>query len=201
VPLAASRPVVPPPRPRHQRAEQPEPEPFELNFHAVVRDDPERLLYGKLRARLTHNGLRLQQGDDAVLAVPGAGAEYLGDNTLAVEVDGRRVRLALVRPAWHQARLAGDAAAFLNGDLATLDPADYPVPWWLFVPALLPLGIPVLTQGGAVWSALGGGLAGVCLSLAVLERLPAAVRVPACLGVAAVGYLILFALHPTLAPW
>jgi hypothetical protein len=200
-PLAAPRTVVPTPRPRHERPDLPEPEPFELNFRGVVRHDPQGLLRGTFRARLTHNGLRLRQGDEGVLVVPGAGAEYRRDNHLAVEVDGRRVELALSRPAWQVVRLARDAAAFLNGDLASLDPADYPVPWWLLAPALLPLGIPILTQGGAVWGALGGGLAGLCFSLATLERLSPAVRVAACLGAAAAGYLALFTLHPFLSLW
>ena len=62
------------------------------------------------------------------------------------------------------------------------------VPWYLYLPALLPLGIPVLTLGGLIPGAIGGGFAGACVMIARKYTWPAPVRVLLSLVVVVLAY-------------
>jgi hypothetical protein len=89
----------------------------------------------------------------------------------------------------YQNRLARDVAAFL--DKRRLDPRSYGMEWYLYVPAALPIGIPILTMGGALPGAAGFGLAAACYAIAQQERWPVGLRIAAELGLAGLVYALL----------
>src|SRR5262245_10454362 len=165
-----------------------------FDFKAVVKNDPAKLLKGQVQCRLTPQGLRLQQGKKLDLLLPVGTAASDGEGgRFRVRVEGREVELAVASWALYPHRLARDVCAFLQGQRPPLARQEYAVPPCLYVPAVLPLGIPFLTQGGAIWGALGFGLAGGCLAIVRREQWPVAARLAAALGLVMLGYAILFA--------
>jgi hypothetical protein len=54
---------------------------------------------------------------------------------------------------------------------------DYSLPWYFYLVSAQPLGIPIVTLGGAIPAVLGVGLAAGCLGIVVV-----------------LGYLVVFAL-------
>lgn len=62
------------------------------------------------------------------------------------------------------------------------------VPMWLYVPSVLPLGIMIVTRGGAIWGALGACLVGLNLKIARSESLPLAARLGLVLAITAAAY-------------
>jgi WD40 repeat protein len=166
-----------------------------FEFKAVVKSDPARLLKGQLKCGVTAEGLRLQQGKKLDLLLPVGTFASGGDGgRFRVQVGGREVELAVASWALYPQRLARDLCAFLGGQRPPLAQQDYAIPPYLYVPAVLPLGIPALTRGGALWGALGFGLAGGCLAIIRREQWPAAARVASALGLSAAGYAVVIAL-------
>jgi WD40 repeat protein len=161
----------------------------------AVKNDPRRALKGNFQATVTSAGIRLVQGKkvEVVVAV-GTPAQYLGGNRLALLLDGQPVTFAVSHLAWYQARLARDLVAFLSGELPTINSADYRLERYLYFATLLPIGIPFLTRGGAIWGALGFGLVAGCFSIAQVEKLPSVVRFVLMLGLSTVAYAFVGAL-------
>lgn len=57
-------------------------------------------------------------------------------------------------------------------------------PWgWGFCAACL--AIMIVTRGGAIWGALGGGVGGLCLKVAQAQSLPVPLRIVICTAVTA----------------
>ncbi|HEV3263593.1 MAG TPA: hypothetical protein VG013_42550 [Gemmataceae bacterium] len=166
--------------------------PFE--FKAVIKRDPDKSLKGAYQARVTPRGLRLTKAKKDPFLVPvGTPVTYLGGNRLALTLDGREVEVHVTKFRSYQQRLARDVAAFLKGK-KQLDPGSYAMEWYLLVPAALPLGIPIITLGGALPAALGCGLAGGCYAIAQKERWPVGARIAASLALAGIGYVAVIAL-------
>ena len=111
---------------------------------------------------------------------------------VVVESEGREVSVTVAKFGAYPARIARDVVAFLSGRKRVLYRADYKLEWYLFVPALLPIGIPILTKGGAIWGGLGAGLFGACIGIAQLDKLPKGARLAICIGISLVAYLLLF---------
>jgi hypothetical protein len=168
-------------------------EPLELR--ATVTKDSEKELKGQYLARISPDGLYLLKGKKEVLQVPvGVQAEHMKGNQMAVNQGDRRVQLSLFSWGWYPRRLTRDVAAFLNGELEGLDRAAYKMPWYLLLPALPPLGIPIMTLGGAIPGAIGVGLAAACFGIMQQEEWPTAARVVLCLVLSVLGYLGVIAL-------
>ena len=108
--------------------------------------------------------------------------------------EGRDLELTVLKPFHYVKRLTRDLADFLDGGIDDIHAPDYRIPWYLILVALLPVGIPVLTLGGALPGLLGGGMAGLSLYIAQNERLSLAVRIVLCLLVAMVAYALFGAL-------
>jgi WD40 repeat protein len=171
--------------------DEPDPDFVSFAFKAVVKDDPREALKGTLQATVTREGVRLHQGRKVdLLLPPGTRAKYLQGNQLRAEVDGRPVTLAVNRFGSYQARMARDVSEFLAGRRRSLDPKDYRLEWYLYLPAVLPMGIPILTVGGAIWGALGFGVAAGCFTIAQMEQLPKAVRLGLALALNVVAYAL-----------
>jgi hypothetical protein len=161
-------------------------------FKIVIKKDPKKRLKGVYLATVTGQGLKLQQGKKEAFTIPiGTQARHDKGNVLSVALDDRRVDLAIFPFGLYAERLAGDVAAVLEGRRRRLNPAGYRIPWYLFVPAVLPLGIPIITLGGAIPAAVGVGLAGGCLAVAQRERWPVAARLGIMLGLVLAGYIAL----------
>jgi WD40 repeat protein len=159
-----------------------------------IKKDAAKILRGLFQGRLTPEGLFLRQGriHDISLGV-GTPAEYLGGNRLEVTLPDRRVELSIGGRVY-QRRLARDLAAFLGGRKPFLNASSYLIPLYVYIPAILPLGIPILTLGGALPVMVGFGLAGACIAIAQQERWPIAARILAALGLSFLGYTGLFVL-------
>jgi WD40 repeat protein/mono/diheme cytochrome c family protein len=161
-----------------------------LEFKASVKNDPERTLKGVLQARIDRHGLRLRRGKKLDLVLPsGTPARHLAGNRVAVRVGERDVTLAVMKFGAYQTRLADDLVEFLTGRRGAMDPGGYRLEWYLYVPAALPLAIPVLTLGGALPAMIGFGAASACFAIAQAESLPRAARVAFSLVVSLVAYI------------
>jgi hypothetical protein len=177
-----------------------------IRFVALITRDPDGALKGRMLAEVNADGLRLsrQEGRLSVLSPVGNAARHLGQNRLAVTVQGREVQMLVFKANARQERLARDIAAFLNGRRPSLNPHDYSAVWYLVVAALLPLGLPLLgiplnlmngAAGVALWLALGLGLAGAGLFLGLRSWHPGA-RFASIAGLVGAGYLFLFLAPP-----
>jgi hypothetical protein len=173
-----------------------------LKFAVVVLNDPEQALQGRCDAELTQQGLALRQGKASALVIPvGSPAEYLGSNCFTVIVGHRRVEMILVKRRANQQRLTEDVVAFLNGEKKWLYTHNYTLPWYLYAPALLPVGIPLVAipkqvlvggVGGMVlWSAVAVVLSAGCLLITRKEKWALDTRIIRALALSAVGYIAL----------
>jgi hypothetical protein len=174
---------------RRARSEEPEGEPW--TFAAKVRNDPDGVLKGAFECRVSAQRIRFQQAGKADLkATIPARARYCDGSTFAVELEGREVEFTINEGTLYGGRLARDVARFLKGKGPMPQREDYKVPLWLYVPAVLPLGIMAVTQGGAIWGALGGGLAAGCIAIVRRDEISAALRLVIVLLLTAIGYAI-----------
>ncbi len=125
-------------------------EPFDpVRLQVQVTNDPENLLIGRFDAEVNQEGLKLlpYMGQPYVIK-PGLEVKYLGDNRIAVTLPvpqkpetSRTVHCKIFRGNSNQNLLALDVVAFLNGDLHRMNAADYAIPFYHYLPILLPLGI------------------------------------------------------------
>src|SRR5262249_53356067 len=118
---------------------------------------PDRLLRGRAEAEIGLEGLRvrLRGRRDLYATVCGPHpARYLGDNQIAVHLDGREIVLTLLRASTDLTRLARDTVTFLNGEKPGLDVRDYRLPWRMRLAPWLAVAVPFL----AIWFRTLGGI-------------------------------------------
>lgn len=195
-PRAARR--VPPPPPEEDELELEEPSApassFEpIPFKAVVKGSS-RSMKGTYEGEVSPAGIVLRQGKKVVEVPVGAKARYIKGSQMTVELEVGRVELSIMKPLHYVNQLTEDLVAFLNGDKQTLDARDYRMPWYLYVPVFLPIGIPFITRGGAIPSGVAAGLVGACFAIAQQRKLSMAIRIAAALGVSVAAYALLFVL-------
>lgn len=195
-----ARPAPPPlpSEPADETANRDEREPIDfpvLKFFAAIKKDPDKELKGQFSAELGPDGLTLKKKKQRDLHFPvGTRARYLKGNRIELEIDDRMVEVALAKLGWYCQRLARDVASFLRGKLDELDKRDYGIPWYLFVVAFLPIGIPAITLGGAIWGALAGGLIGANFTIVQTEKMPMAIRLLLVSLLSLAGYLTIIVL-------
>jgi len=159
-----------------------------LEFKVVFKNDPKKVLKGVYQAMVTNDGLRLIKKNGNPVLIPfGTPANYLGGNRLTVTLDDRPVEVRISQFLIYQKRLAKDLVAFLKSG-KPLKRRGYAMERYLLVPVVLPLGIPLLTLGGALPGALGFGLAGGCYALMQKEEWSIITRMLLGLGLAGLGY-------------
>lgn len=163
-----------------------------LSFKVVVNKDPDKKLKGQVAATLTEKGLELKQGKKNWFVPVDSDVRYVKGHVFSVPIDDRQVELAIFSFTHYKERLARETARFLRGERGPLDPDKYRLPWYLYLPAALPLGIPVITMGGAIWGGLGGGLAAGCVAVAQRDRWSVGTRIGVMMGMVVAGYLTLF---------
>lgn len=181
-------------------------EPFE--FRVRVRNDSHDLLRGTLRARITREGLTLQQGRVEELVPVGIKSRYLRKNQLYVDLETRRLQMLVVPFGCYANRLAHDLAGYLGGKKRTLRRRDYILPWYLYAAAFLPAGMPGIPFAGTAGGDLGtrtmteaviGGFTGMLIagSVFVLQHdkwsLPLRLAVIAALSGLGYGAVFLYA--------
>jgi LSD1 subclass zinc finger protein len=197
----------PPPRSRPKREAVERPREDELGpplqIVLTVGHDPDGEMRGNYSGELSERGLRLRQGDDTIRLRIGSPVKHRRRNQIELKIDGRPVQF-LVRgfvtgapgvPRFlpglrvNQHRLAADVAAFLRGDREEpLKVEDYLLPWYLFVPVVLPLGLPIVTLGGILPVVAAILLSGACFAVVQRDRWPVFLRLALSLGVSVAGY-------------
>lgn len=93
-------------------------------------------------------------------------------------------------------QLAPRAAAAPAAALVAVQPADSAaaMPWWLWVLAVLPLGVMILTRGGVIWGAMGGALMGLNMWVGKKPELHIGARTGIIIAVSAAAYAIVIPL-------
>jgi hypothetical protein len=128
------------------------------------------------------------------LKIPvGAHAEYAGKNRIDVTLPDCRLEISVTKFGSYQNRLAQDMAAFLAGGKPMPVLSDYSLPWYFYVLSALPVGIPIITLGGAIPGAIGFGLAAACFGICQQEDWPTPVRLLVAGALVVLGYAALFA--------
>ncbi len=158
-------------------------------FPVMVKSDPRKLAKGQFTCQVTPQGVTLVKGKKQEFRVlVGDGAEYLGKNRFAVPVENGRLELTLSGYGRYYRRLARDVVNYLNGQgpMPVLD--NYKIPWMLFLLVMLPLGIPIITLGGALPAMIGCGLVGANFAIVQNEDRSVAGRVGLCLLLTGVAY-------------
>lgn len=169
-----------------------------LSFQLRVMKDPEKQFRGVLQARLIPEGLRVKVKKEQVLIPIGTPARRSGTK-ITLDYEGRTIEMVLQGFNIYQKRLAEDLVAFLNGELDELHAEDYSLPWTLYIPVILPLGIPIVTLGGAIPAMVGFGIAAANFGIAQQEQWPLASRLLLMFLLFALGVAGIFALVVALA--
>ena len=173
-----------------QESKSPKP----LEFKVVIKNDPDKELAGTYQATVTSKGLKLSKKKEKPVLIPiGTSASYPGGNRLTVTLNERQVEIRVSQFLIYQKRLAKDLAKYLKSN-KPLNPAGYRMEWYLLIPVILPIGIPVITLGGAIPGALGFGLAAGCYALVQVEELSLVLRILLALALAGLGYGVLIAM-------
>ena len=164
-----------------------------MEFNAFAKTGRSGALKGPVRCRTTQDGLLIRKGDKAQLLVPkGTAAEHLGGDSLRIALSPTPMELRITQFASRQIWLASDLVAFLAGEKPDLVAEEYRLPWSLKTPAVLTIGIPFLTRGGAIPAVIGIGLAHANLKIAQKEDWPAVLRVAVEWCLVLIGYALVF---------
>lgn len=164
-----------------------------MKFKLTVTSDPARILRGVLRAELTSDGLILTRPKGEPLLIPvHTPAAIPRGNVVTIHIDGRDVTFKVSKFSSYNSRLARLVVETLYPDGGRRTPVNIGIEWYLVAASFLPIGIVLLTLGGAVWGALTAVLIGLNFMLAQLETVPRFVRLGLIAMLSLFGYLILF---------
>jgi hypothetical protein len=193
VPTTRAAAISPPPLP--VRATDPAPSrdgPADfapLSLFVKVTDPHEglmgRLFMGRMKAKLTPDGLSWKSGGLDVFLPVGCGAAYLQENVLSVRHNGRDLELIVYKPFHSEYQLTRDIADFLDGRRASLA-ASYLFPWYLIVVSMLPACVMILGCSGIL---VGVGMLALSQQVAKREQWPLANRVALCGAITAFTYV------------
>lgn len=159
-----------------------------IEFKVKIRHDPHEVLAGEYKAKLTRKGLYLSKKDERELLPVGTPADYLEGARFSATFGGRRVEMQVYHFGFYQQLLARDLARYLDGKKRSLRRDKYPLPWYLYLPTVLPLGIPFVARGGPIPYGVGASLATLCFVIAQKEKWSVATRILVCVGLALAGY-------------
>ena len=160
----------------------------------IVSDSASQLK-GAYKAEVTADGLALKRGSKTIeILTQGTEVVETKGSQITVTLGERTLVLQLVRFGYYQNKIAEDIAAYLRGEAAAIDESAHKLELYFYLLAVLPLGIPIITLGGAIPAGLGAGLCAANLGVAQKDDLSVPVRAGIMVGLSAVGYGILFAL-------
>ena len=171
-----------------------------MSIKLKVKSDPKGVLKGEYLAETDRDRLVLTQGKKRHIEVPvGTDAEYLGGNRFEFDTEDARVNATVSKFGLYQDRLANDLVEFLRGERSEVDLSDYKIPWFLYGLSVLPIGIPILTLGGALPAMVGVGTAAVCFAVAQKEDLAMPLRIAGIVLIVIAAYSMFFAAITNLA--
>jgi hypothetical protein len=173
-----------------------------MSLNVKVQSESPSIAKGAYRAEIEPDRLRLVHGKTLELEIPvGARAKYVQKNRFAVALDDGRVDVAVNKLGIYQQRLAKDLVLFLNGKRAAPNPSEYSLSWYFWVISALPIGIPILTLGGAIPAMLGFAFAGGCFAIAQNEEWPTWLRIVVCFALAVFAYVLFFGAAVAIVLW
>ena len=163
-------------------------------LNVIVEAEPSSAAKGPFQCHISADGVTLTQRNKQIAIPIGVDARYAGKNQVDVTLPDCRLKMHVSKFGSYQNRLARDIAAFLSGGGDPPVKTNYSLPWYFFVVSALPLGIPILTLGGALPAMIGCGLAGGCCRIVQKEEWSTPIRLFAAGALVVLGYLGLFAL-------
>ncbi len=163
-------------------------------LHAIVVSEPRGLYKGRWRFTLTSEGAVLERRNNTLEIPVGTPVRFLGNSKLEVTLPDCRLELGMSKLGFYTNRYVRDVAAFLAGQGNRPELTAYRLPWYFHLLSWLPIGIPIVTFGGAIFGAIGGGLVAVCYTIAGKEDWPSPVRLLIISLLVAAGYGVLVTL-------
>lgn len=164
-----------------------------MAYNVSVTSGSPSLPKGQYRVEIHADAIQLSKRKDPAISIPvGTPAKYREKNRLALKLQDGQVELSVNKLASYQNRLARNLASFLNQQQPAPVLSDYSLPWYFWVIAVLPLGIPVVCLGGAIPAMIGAGFAAGCFAIARNEEWPEWVRVLLSLALVALAYTLFF---------
>jgi hypothetical protein len=142
----------------------------QMAFNAVVKSEPRSAAKGQFQCQIRADGVTLSQRKKEITISIGVEARYDGENRIEVNLPDCRLVLSVKKFGCYEKRLARDVAAFLSDGGNPPDVKDYSIPWYFYMLTVLPIGIPIVTLGGAIPALAGFGLASVCFEIAQKEE-------------------------------
>ncbi|MGD8238968.1 MAG: hypothetical protein PVH68_10480 [Armatimonadota bacterium] len=171
-------------------------------FKVGIKSSAGRDLKGNFNCTLTPQGLHMRQRKKHDFLIPlGTPTRYLEKNRLSTYYGSEVIEVTVAKFGSYQDRLARDLTTFMNQQVAYLHPWSYTLPWYFYLLSILPIGIPILTLGGAIPGALGGALCYANFAIAQQEDWPVSHRVGLALLLTVTGYglVLLLGLAATFA--
>jgi hypothetical protein len=149
-----------------------------MSFSVEVQKGAVGIAKGTYQVQIHDSGVTLSRSGQEPIAVPvGSSVQVDAKATLQVATDNHEFRMRVLGFTLANQRLAEDLGAFLNKQAPPPNVSEYKIPTYLFVLAVLPFGIMIVTRGGALWGAVGGGLFAVGVAVAKRQELPLAARI------------------------
>jgi hypothetical protein len=166
-----------------------------MDFSATVKTEPPGVLKGSFKCAVTPHGIQFRQGKTLDFLIPvGTPAEHRPQNRVLVSLPEYRIDMTVVKWGSFADRFARDVALFVSGRGAPPQEHEYKMPVYLWVLALLPIGMPVITRGGAIPGAIAGAMVMVTYGIVQREDWPLAARIAGALAVSAGLYSTALAL-------
>jgi len=164
-----------------------------MTFGIRVKSKSPSVVSGKYEATADDDHLLLTTKSGEGVEIPvGTPARHRKGDVFEFKLDDGIVECKVEKLGVYQQRLARDAALFLGGKRPAPQLQQYRLPWYFWVTSALPLGIPVLTLGGAIPALVGVTAGMICYSVAQLEDLPVWGRILISLTIAGLAYVLFF---------
>ncbi len=164
-----------------------------MAFNVAIKSEP-KTAKGLYQCETSAQGLTLSQGKKRITIPVGVPTRYEGKNRFDVTLPDSRLTLTVSKFGSYQNRLAKDLATFLSTGGNPPNLADYKLPWYFYTVSVLPIGIPILTLGGAIPAVIGFGLAGTCFGISQKDEWSTTTRLIVCASVVLAGYIGVFVL-------
>ena len=164
-----------------------------MAFNVNVKSEPRGTAKGQFKCEVYDDGVTLSQRSKEIVIPVGSDVAYSGKNRLEARLPDYRLDMQVTKFGTYQNRLAKSLAEFLAGRGNPPVVTDFTLPWYFYLVSLLPIGIPILTLGGALPAVIGFGLCSACFAICQKEDWSTPVRLLLAGAVVALGYLVLFA--------
>jgi hypothetical protein len=148
-----------------------------MALNVLVKPTAEGGPTGQYQCDVTKDGLTLTQKQESINVPRGSRTEYLGGNQFTVSLPEMPVEVTVAKFGTFQNRMAKDLADYVGGQGQKPNLESYALPWYFYVLCALPLGLPVITMGGAIPGMVSVALVGSCYAILRKEDWPTTTRV------------------------